>query len=201
MSTTEVIGPRGGSAPLTYPLTELGTVDLQSVFASFDGAGASGSWLAALTIRAQDGSILVRVFPSETLGAGDSADVTFGPFLGRDSGAAGGGGTLTLLTFNGPGVRTVANGTSRLYAPQAGTLDFVEVNLGTPATGADFVVRVNKNGASIGTGTVAAGTYDTTFVPTDTAVADGDYFTVDVTQVGATVAGSDVVVQFVGTWA
>jgi hypothetical protein len=77
----EIIGPRNGAAPLSYEIVESGTVDLQSVFARFDGSLASGPWRAALTIRAQNGTILGRVFPSDELAAGDSADVTFAPFL------------------------------------------------------------------------------------------------------------------------
>lgn len=79
-----VIGPRGGNAPLTYTVTEPGTVDLQSIFARFDGSGAGGSFKPVVTIRAQNGAILARVFPSQDLAAGDTADVTFAPFL-RDS--------------------------------------------------------------------------------------------------------------------
>jgi hypothetical protein len=89
----EIIGPRNGAAPLSYEIVESGTVDLQSVFARFDGSLASGPWRAALTIRAQNGTILGRVFPSDELAAGDSADVTFAPFLrGSTTSTPSGGG-------------------------------------------------------------------------------------------------------------
>lgn len=87
----ETVGPRAGAAPLTYELAELGTVDVQSVFASFNGAAASGDWRPALTIRSQNGTILSRTFPDDTLTTGDTADVTYAPFLGRGAAAAGGG--------------------------------------------------------------------------------------------------------------
>jgi hypothetical protein len=89
----ETIGPRSGAGPLTYMVVELGTFDPQSVFAHFDGTGAGGSFRPALTIRAQDGTILARVFPSTTLAAGDTADVTYAPFLDDDAAAAAAGAT------------------------------------------------------------------------------------------------------------
>lgn len=80
-SALETVGPRAGAAPLAYTLTETGTVDLQSAFAHFDGTAASGDWRPALTIRAQNGTILSRTFPTDTLATGDTADVTYAPFL------------------------------------------------------------------------------------------------------------------------
>lgn len=77
----DMVGPRNGSAPLDYLLTEIGTVDLQTAFAVFDGTGASGSFKAALTIRSQSGAIIARVFPSTDLAAGDAAAVTYSPFF------------------------------------------------------------------------------------------------------------------------
>jgi hypothetical protein len=88
-SVLEVVGARAGDAPLTYTLTELGTVDLQTVFAHFNGAGASGSFRPCLTLRAQNGAILGRLFPTEELSAGDSADVTYSPFFRRSTAPAG----------------------------------------------------------------------------------------------------------------
>lgn len=76
----EVVGPRSGSAPLVYTVVEEGTFDLQSVFAHFDGAGASGDYRPVVTIKAQNGTILGRVFPDQQLAAGDDADVTYIPF-------------------------------------------------------------------------------------------------------------------------
>lgn len=83
----DVIGPRNGTAPLTVTITDAGTVDLQSIFAHFDGTSASGIFRPVVTIRSQNGTILARVFPSTTLAVGDTADVTYAPFLGDSQGA------------------------------------------------------------------------------------------------------------------
>lgn len=94
----EVIGPKAGGAPLRYVVTEQGTVDLMSIFARFDGSAASGDWRPTVTIRAQDGTILVRVPVDETLPTGDTADVTFAPFLRAGATSSGSGG-IAFDTF------------------------------------------------------------------------------------------------------
>lgn len=74
-------GEPTGPAPLTYTLSELGTVDWQAAFASFNGASASGSWVPTLTVRSQNGTIIARSQPSGTQAAGASADVSWFPHL------------------------------------------------------------------------------------------------------------------------
>lgn len=87
----DVVGPNAGGAPLAYTLDQPGTVDFQAAFAHYDGTGASGNWRPTLTIKAQDGTILSRTFPGSSLHAGDTADVTFSPFVpAADSGSSGG---------------------------------------------------------------------------------------------------------------
>lgn len=101
----ETIQRPASSSPLTYTLAELGFVDVQSVFAHFDGTAAGGSFRPALTIRSQNGTILARVFPSDTLAAGDTADVTYAPFLRGPS-----GGTIALTGSDGIVVTAIAGG-------------------------------------------------------------------------------------------
>lgn len=88
----EVIGPKSGAAPLRYTVTELGTVDPMSIFAHFDGTAASGSWRPVVTVRAQNGTILSRTGPEVTLATGDTADVTYAPFLRGAAASTGGSG-------------------------------------------------------------------------------------------------------------
>lgn len=77
----EVIRFGVGASPQTVTLSESGTVALQTARAAFDGTSSVTAWLPALTIRSQDGTILARVFPDTQAEAGDSADVSFAPFL------------------------------------------------------------------------------------------------------------------------
>lgn len=138
----EVIGPRAGSSPLTLTVTDIGTFDMQSAFAHFDGTSASGPFRPAVTVRSQNGTIVARCFPSESVAAGDTADVTYGPFL--DTGGASGSlvvedGTTTVnpattldftsgatVTDGGGGVAQVA------VTGAAGLVPLKTITLGSP---------------------------------------------------------------------
>lgn len=85
MSNIEVIGLPNGDAPLSVTLTQLGLVDLQSLFARFDGTNAAGPFRPTLTVRAQNGAIITRTFPPDDLDAGDIADMTFAPLMSSAS--------------------------------------------------------------------------------------------------------------------
>lgn len=69
-------------------------------------------------------------------------------------------------------------------------------------TGASIICDVNKNGTTIFTTqanrpTIAAGAIKTTTMPVPdvTALAVGDYLSVDIDQVGSGIAGSDLIVK------
>lgn len=112
-----------GASPRTYVVDGPVVVQPYSAYASFDGAGASASWLAALTIRSRDGQILARLFPTTELAVGDTADVTYAPFLGAAS--AGGGGLETTngtLDIDPTHVLSVADGLL-LTQPATGTAE------------------------------------------------------------------------------
>ncbi len=105
------------------------------------------------------------------------------------------------ITFIISGVVAVGAGVIRLHAPRAGAITSVLATVSTAPTGADLIVDVHKNGTTIFTTqanrpTIAATTQDDlTSTPDVTAFAANDVFTMDVDQTGATVAGSNLVVQ------
>lgn len=109
--------------------------------------------------------------------------------------------TTIPLAFGQTGALTVNFGATRIPLPP-GTLKTVRLAVGTAPTGADIIVDVNKNGTTVFTDQtvrpkILAGQAVSALagVPAATAtLADGDYLTVDVDQVGATVAGSDLAV-------
>lgn len=51
-----------------------------SVRAQWDGSGAGGSFLACCSVFSQNGSLIGRFFPSQQFAAGDTGEVTYGPF-------------------------------------------------------------------------------------------------------------------------
>jgi hypothetical protein len=140
----ETVGPRSGTAPFIYTLTEVGTVDIQSVFASYNGTSASGDFLASLTVRSQNGAIIARAFAKDAVTAGDTANVTFAPFL-RDGTAAAAAGYATVqdegvaltqrttLDFVGAGVTATDD---------SGALRTVVTIPGTAAPSADYAAQV-----------------------------------------------------------
>jgi hypothetical protein len=128
-----VIGPRSGSAPVSYEVTERGSFDLQSIFASFNGAAAGAAFRPVVTIRSQNGDILARVFPSDTVAAGDTADVTFAPFLG----GAGGGADTDAIHF---GINT---GSELTVETQTGSITFED-------EGGDGIELFSRDGGSGG---------------------------------------------------
>jgi len=97
-----------------------------------------------------------------------------------------------VIPYAVSGALTVANGALRWYAPAAGMITLVHASVGTAPGGGGTTVRVNVNGSSVGTATIAAGANSATFVPGSASFVAGDYVTVDVT---AANGASDLVVQ------
>lgn len=114
----------------------------------------------------------------------------------------GGSGGAGVVAFGIPGGLGTSVGTSRIYNDSGKdmTLLMVRASVGTAPTGAAVVVDVNLNGTTIFTTqsarpTIAVSTNTVTATPAVTVWPNGGYLTVDVDQVGSTVAGSDLVVQ------
>ena len=80
----------------------------------------------------------------------------------------------------------VLNGTARWYAPRALTIQSMSAYVQTAPAGANLNLRVNKNGSSIATPSIAAGATSGSLTGLTTTMNAGDYLTVDITQVGST---------------
>lgn len=107
------------AAPLTYRLSDLQTFSPHSISATFDGSGAAGPFLACCTFLAPDGTVVARCPTDSQVAAGDVAEVTFAPFLGR-GGASGGGGVPTVsgeYVSQGANTSIANNTTATLVAP------------------------------------------------------------------------------------
>jgi hypothetical protein len=73
-------GTFGG--PYSYTVPSSLVVEPTAATATFDGSGASGTFLCALSFYAQSGELLSRVFPSQSVASGDTAQVSYAPFPG-----------------------------------------------------------------------------------------------------------------------
>lgn len=69
-----------GPLPATYDLPPGFDVQVNSVTAVFNGAGASGTFKACLDLVSQDDKLVARYFPSTLFAVGDTGEVTYGPF-------------------------------------------------------------------------------------------------------------------------
>lgn len=114
-----------------------------------------------------------------------------------------GTGTIkTTLSFAVVGTLSVdTDQAPTILAPCSLTITSVRLVVKTAPTGADLWVDVNKNGASIfsahGDLKIVAGATTGNAVPNTTSVALDDKFTVDIVQIGSTVAGADLTVEVV----
>jgi hypothetical protein len=127
----------------------------------------------------------------------DPVTLTWAPIAG----AAGNNGpevTFSLLTFGGELV--TGQGVSRWYFDSARTITGIFVSTSIAPTGSSIIFDVNKNGTTIFTTqanrpTIATSQFTATATPAVTSIAAGDYLTVDVDQVGSTIAGGDSAVR------
>lgn len=87
-------------------------------------------------------------------------------------------------------------GTHRVYAERSGTVAAVRASVGTAPTGSAILVDVNKNGTSILSSPISIAIGSNTAVGTinNFSVSAGDYFTVDIDQVGSSTAGANLTV-------
>ncbi len=101
-------------------------------------------------------------------------------------------------SLSDPGTAT-GTGTHRLYFKNAATITNVSASLGTAPTGSTYIVDVHKNTTSIfptqaNRPTITASGFQDDATLETTAISAGDYLTVDIDQVGATITGADLTV-------
>lgn len=108
-----------------------------------------------------------------------------------------------LAQFSQAGTLATGTGTFKLPFTLAAEIISVQLAVGTSPTGADLIVDVNKNGTTIfstqaNRPTVPAADADgvgAEATPDVTSIAEGDYLTVDIDQIGSTIAGEDLTVS------
>jgi hypothetical protein len=81
VADTQIRGLGSGPAPLSYIVPGAQEIVLKSLFASFDGTGAGGSFLPCVRIVAPGGGVVAEYITDSAVAAGSSAEVSFAPFL------------------------------------------------------------------------------------------------------------------------
>jgi len=100
--------------------------------------------------------------------------------------------TTEIVTFAKSGVLTTTTGQHRFYLPYGAVITEVEASVGTAPTGASlvtiFTTQSNRPQIAISSFVNSSTTIE------DATHTDGQYLTVDIDQIGSTVAGSDLTV-------
>ena len=116
----------------------------------------------------------------------------------------GASGAGICWTYSYTGTLITGAGTFRIYNDTGHTLKIqsVRATLGTAPTGSSAIIDVHKNGTTIFTTqanrpTIAASGNTSGKVTNHdvTSLANGDYLTVDIDQVGSTIPGADLTVS------
>lgn len=106
------------------------------------------------------------------------------------------------VTFSKQGTLTTQTGALRWYNDSGRTLTVIAVraSAGTAPTGAAIIVDVNEGGTTLYTTqgnrptiAISGNTTDAT-LPDDASIADNGFLTVDIDQIGSTIAGADLTV-------
>jgi len=160
---------------------------------------------SAATLVERDGKAVVGSLAGSGVPPGGTTNQVLTKTSNADGDATwqnpvGSGGTSTQ-TFGQPGVLSTGLGAVPFVFPFAATINGVVAAVGTAPTGAAVIVDVNLNGVTIfstqaNRPTIAAGETKTTSMPAPdvTGVAQFDVLTVDIDQIGSTIAGSDLIV-------
>lgn len=102
-------------------------------------------------------------------------------------------------SLNQPGALTKLTGNSRWYPTRDITISSISPSVGTAPVGANIMIVVKKNDINILSSELIildGENVGISQVPIDTSVTTIDYITVDVTQVGITNTGRDLLVNF-----
>lgn len=111
-----------------------------------------------------------------------------------------GGKAPFTFTFTVTGTLTVGTGKARMPVHRPITIANIRANCGTAPTGAAILIDVNKNGTTLfttqgnRTSIAVSGFADTASTPDVTTATTDDYITVDIDQIGSTIAGADLTV-------
>jgi hypothetical protein len=183
-----------GTSVSAYPRSAWGGVSTQNP----DAAAPSGGAAETQTVQA-DGSLTFTTLADSTryyayaLVNGQHQIVSFMPGSSSSS-------TSKIATFAFAGTLTPGSGQSKLAWPVAVTLVSVRAVVGTAPTGADVIVDVNIDGASAFTNQetrpriVAGQTVGAVTAPQALSVGPGSVVSIDIDQIGSSVAGSDLTV-------
>lgn len=113
------------------------------------------------------------------------------------SGGGGGSGGTSKLTYAYDGELATYTGVKRTYITENATISKADMFVKTAPIGASITAVLNKNGSSIATISLASGDTSSINNTINQSVLKGDYLTMDVTSVGLTPPGEDMVINLI----
>ena len=172
-------------------------------------SGTGSTWTidngAVSYAKIQDVSATSRLLGRSSAGAGDVEEITLAGGLSMISGALTVPVEIGVACSDETTALTTGAGKVTFRLPYAMTLSAVRASVTTAPTGSTLVVDINEGGVSVlstklsidateKTSTTAA----TAAVISDSALADDAEITVDIDQIGATIAGAGLKVWLIG---
>jgi hypothetical protein len=103
--------------------------------------------------------------------------------------------TTFVTNLNQQGELQLVTGTARWYAPFNLLVTGITAKVSSSAD-ADISIEIKKNGTVVKSDSILAGQFSSVVSAPEFSMAEGDYITVDVTSIGTTNKGEDLVVQF-----
>lgn len=94
-----------------------------------------------------------------------------------------------------PGNVTVFTGKARWYPPQNISVTSIQASVDTAPVGSSIMITLKKNGSTVTTASIAAGANQGAAQAVSSTATSTDYYTIDVTQIGSTTPGADLVVS------
>lgn len=200
--------------PWTVPYTlDLGATDVlspESIFATYDGSGASGAFVPAVAYYAPDGSLIGRYVLPSALAAGASADITWFP-----SGGLGGSSNAVAVQYEVKVISdtsivvTVISGFVFAIPSDVGGMKLTAVATYVSTVSSSGLVTVQIRNATTGNNMLAtACSIDANEFTSYTAatppvidgahaqVSTGDRIAIDVTAAGTGAEGLGVILSF-----
>lgn len=151
---------------------------------------------------ASDKVLILEAFASQTanlLECQNSSNIAISAIDGSGYGFI---RSYTFILASGGAATTGTNKTNVLCVERNGKIVKAFIYAKTAPTGASFIVDINKNGTSIWASTqanrlslTASSTSGTQTSFDTTAIAEGDLLTIDIDQIGSTIAAQDITVQ------